>query len=64
MVLDQKSEYLDIGPYLSNLARYWGETFKVTFWGSTKLIQDVKDDHVLQELGQDPSTSSKYDQQG
>ena len=63
-VLDQKSEFLDIGPYLGNLTRYWHEAFRVTSWGFTNLIHDDKDDLVLQVLDEELLTSSKYDHQG
>ncbi len=40
------------------------ETFRVSSWGSPKMIQHVKDDPILQVSSQEPSTSSKYGLQG
>ena len=37
------------------------ETFGISSWGSPKLIQQVKDDPILQVSSQEPSASSKYD---
>jgi hypothetical protein len=37
------------------------ETFRISFWGSLKLIQHIKDDPILQVSSQEPSASSKYD---
>ena len=40
------------------------ETFRVSSWGSPKMIQHVKNDPILQVPSQEPSTSSKYELQG
>jgi hypothetical protein len=37
------------------------ETFRISSWGSFKLIQHVKDDPILQVSSQEPPASSKYD---
>ena len=37
------------------------ETLRVSSWGSPKLIQQVKDDPILQVSSQEPSVSTKYD---
>jgi hypothetical protein len=47
--------------YLSQMKSELHETFRISSWGSTKMIQHVKDDPILQVSSQDPSASSKYD---
>ena len=47
--------------YLLQIKLYLHKTFKISSWGSPKMIQHVKDDPILQVSGQEPSASSKYD---
>ena len=47
--------------YLSQMKSYLHKTFRITSWGSPKMIQHIKDDPILKVSTQEPSTSSKYD---
>ena len=49
------------GQYLSQMMSDLHETFRISSWGSPKMIQDFKDDLILQVSSQEPSASSKYD---
>ena len=40
------------------------ETFRITSWGSPKMIHDVRNDPILHVSSQEPSTSTKYGLQG
>ena len=54
----------DTPQYLSQMKSELHETFRITYWGSPKMIQHFKDDPIFQGSSQEPSTYSKYGLRG
>ena len=50
--------------YLSQMKLDLHEIFRIILLWSVKMIYNVKDDPILQDSSQEPSTSSKYGLQG
>ena len=49
----------DIPQYLSQMKSELHKTFRISSWGSSKMIQHVKYEPIFQASSQEPSTSSK-----
>ena len=50
--------------YLHQMMSDLHKIFRITSWGSPKMIHDVKNDPISKVSSQEPSTSSKYGLQG